>query len=102
MDPNLVQLGAGAIVAFLLIDKVLAFVKPLIAKRTNDTDRFYCENCPIGSEQFIQMETMGIQVKEIHRSMMISRELERAISKQTNILEAMLKILQVLTEQQDT
>lgn len=98
MEPDLLGLGIGAVVAFLLIDKVFAFIKPLLAKRTDEPSSITCDNCPIRSKDVVQLETMGIQVGEIHRSMMISRELEKAISKQTNILEAMLQILQLMTE----
>ena len=101
MGPDLIGLGAGAVVAFLLIDKVFALIKPLIAKRTDEPASIICDGCPFDTKDSVQLETMGIQVGEIHRSMMISRELEKAISKQTTILEGMLKILQLMTEKEN-
>ncbi len=95
MDPSLLELGVATVIVILLLDRVFAFVKTQTAKNGKGKSS---SSCPLASQDKVRMETMAIQIEQIHQSLNVSKELETAINSLVNQNRRQVKILEMLTD----
>ena len=94
-DPQLLNLGAAAIIVFLMLDRVISLVKAAKERQAAPgPNRPGAIRCGYSPEYQQRQQALAIQIREVHETLRITKDFQSALSDLTDMLSQQNRVLQ--------
>jgi hypothetical protein len=93
MDQNLINLGAAAVIVFLILDRFIDFAKIFGVKNGHTNGR-----CKFDQDKCQKIDQLSVQVAQIHRRLEVTQDLQRVLASIDATLAGNTKILREVAD----